>query len=121
MKLTQAAIAAQAIILAISTSVSAEEFTTLTNDQLFEMRGEARSFSDTDRSLFRDEVQSRVSAMSDEERTAFRDLNSSRANSGEGSRRYGGGGGQGKGSMTRTRSRQGGGSGERRGYGRGQH
>ena len=102
----------------ISLTATAEDFSTLTNDQLIVLRG---SVAETERDAFRDEMKSRVSAMSDEERTAFRDLtrtNSANGTGGEG-RQYGRGGGQGNGSMTRTRSRQGGGSGQGRGYGRG--
>jgi len=102
----------------------ATDYTTLTNDQLIDLRGTTSSMTDEERTLLRNEMRSRVSAMTPEERSAFRELNTSRQGdgSGGGGRRYGGdnGQGQGQGQMTRSRLRDGsgGGSGYRRGQGR---
>lgn len=125
-KMNGLALLATGWITGFSITANAEDFSTLTNDQLFDLRG---SVAETDRNAFRDEMKSRVSAMSSEERSAFRSLNSANRSSAAGGgqgRGYGGSEG-GKGSMTRTRTRQGGGagyqsrSGSGYGGGRGRH
>lgn len=106
----------------------AVDYSTLSNEEMIEMRRQAQTLSAEDHAQFRNEMRSRVSAMSEEERSLMREMNMNRQGSGSGKmekRRDGSGGGKGYGqgqgveSMGRTRSQLYQGSGQGGGYGRG--
>jgi len=125
------------LILTVSISAFAEDFTAYTTEQLLEMRSTTSTMSEENRLLFQNEMQSRVSTMTPEEREVFRSDNNTRRNAtgpadgsgnryslgatnerenrygmsstGGGENRYGKGSSNGQGSMNRYRYQRGGG------------
>jgi hypothetical protein len=118
------------LIMALGmTSVgAAEDYSTLSTDDLVQMRSQVREMPQEDRQVYRSEMQNRMQSMSQEERRLYQDINGGGRSQGaaDGSGRghqYGKGEGSGSGNMHRNRqsssqgygsgygSRQGGGSG----------
>jgi len=115
--------------IGLSGTVSAEDFSTKTNDELFGMRDQMRTMDEGDRDAYRTERQSRMGSMDQSERdTRFSEMGASgkrnMENSGQrqGSRKRdgsgggqqkgkGGGGGQGGGNQYRYGQNGGSGSG----------
>ncbi|MBE9526552.1 MAG: hypothetical protein IME94_06205 [Proteobacteria bacterium] len=115
--------------ISLSGAVSAEDFSTKTNDELFGMRDQMRTMDDGDKDAYRTERQSRMGSMDQSERdTRFSEMGASgkrnMENSGQrqGSRKRdgsgggqqkgkGGGGGQGGGNQYRYGQNGGSGSG----------
>ncbi len=111
----------------------AEDYTSLTTEELVGLRSQAQELAPEDRTSYRTEMQNRMQAMSSEERALFRETNQLGGqqdgagntnrygqgnSSGSGNKnRYGQGSGQGYGSG--YGSRRGGGSGGGTGRGRG--
>lgn len=94
---------------------SAVDYTDLSNDELVQMRTEARELAPEDRESYRTEMQSRMQSMDSEERSLFRQMNEM-GGQGEGSgkmNRYGQGNSNGSGNKYRY------GQGSSQGYGSG--
>jgi len=87
----------------------AADYSSMTTEELTDMRSQARDMSVDDRDSYRSEMQSRVQSMSDDERSSFQQMSGQGSGGGSGSQnRYGqgsGGGSYGSG----YGSRQGGG------------
>lgn len=102
------------VLTALSTGVAtAADYTQLSNEELVQMRSQARELSDEDRAVYRSEMQGRMESMSSEERNQFRQDNAMGGQgNGEGNRnRYGQGQGDGSGSGNQYRYGQGNSSG----------
>ena len=104
--------------ISLSSVAAAEDFTTRTNDELFGMRDQMRTMSDSDKDAYRTERQSRMGSMDQSERdTRFSEMGASgkrnmenngqrqgsrkRDGSGGGKQKGKGGGGQGGGKQYR--------------------
>lgn len=90
----------------------AADFTTYSNDDLFQMRDQTRYMDSKDRDAYQNERQSRMQSLSYDERMNMRSGDSSQQRSMSGAE-------NGKGSMKRTRKRDGSGGGQGNKYGQG--
>ena len=90
----------------------AADFTTYSNDDLFQMRDQTRYMDSKDRDAYQNERQSRMQSLSYDERLSMRSGDSGQQRSMSGSE-------NGKGSMKRTRKRDGSGGGQGNRYGQG--
>lgn len=100
---------------------SAVDYTDLSNDELVQMRSEARELAPEDRESYRTEMQSRMQSMDSEERSLFRQMNEM-GGQGEGSgkmNRYGQGNSNGSGNKYRYGQGNSNGSGSMNRYGQG--
>ena len=102
----------------VSGSISmavAEDYSTLTTEQMLELRSQARDLAPEERDSFRTEMKSRMQSMSSEERALFRETNQlGGQQDGTGKmNRHGQGNSSGSGSMNRY------GQGSSQGYGSG--
>ena len=92
-----------------SVSVEAADYTNLSNEEMVQMRSQAREMTPEGRESYRTEMQTRTRSMSSSEKALYRDLN---AGGGQGGRsgnmhRYGQGNGNGNGSGNKNRYGQG--------------
>ena len=95
--------------------VEAADYENLSNDELVQMRSQAREMGPEDRESYRTEMQTRMQSMSSDERALYREMNKT-GGQGDGARkmnRYGQGNSNGSGSMNRY------GQGENQRYGSG--
>ncbi len=99
--------------LFVAGQILAVDFTSYSNEELFQMRDQARYMSSEDRDAYRSERQSRMQSMSQEERMSMRSDGSL------GGYRSASGSANGQGSMTRSRLRDGSGGGQGKRYGQG--
>jgi len=104
---------AVALLMSLTASVAAEDYSSYSTEDLIQMRDQARYMSEEDKAAYRSERQSRMESMTQEERLAMRGDNES------GKSRNMSGSDKGQGTKTRSRLRDGsgGGSGKRRGGG----
>ncbi len=100
------------ITLVLTSGAKAADYSSYTNEEMVQMRSQARDMSQQEHDAFRSDMQSRKQSMSSEERSRFRQQNGM---SGQGNR-YGQSnrGGQGNGDGQNHRYGQGGGGGRGR-------
>ena len=69
---------------------TAADYSSMSTDELMDMRSEVRDMSTEDRDIFRTEMQTRVQSMSDDERVSFKQSRGQGSGNGNGKRhRYG--------------------------------
>lgn len=121
MKVSLKTVAGILVLTAGSISVEAADYADLSNDDLVQMRSQAREMAPEDRESYRTEMQSRMQSMSSDERTLFREMNEM-GGQGNGSgkmNRYGQGSGDGSGNKYRHGQGNSDGSGNMYRYGQG--
>ncbi len=121
MKISLKTVAGVLLLTAGSISVEAADYADFSNDDLVQMRSQAREMAPDDRESYRTEMQSRMQSMSSDERTLFREMNEM-GGQGNGSgkmNRYGQGSGDGSGNKYRHGQGNSDGSGNMYRYGQG--
>jgi len=108
-------------IMLLAGSAMAADYSSYSNEEMMQMRSQARDMSEQDRAAFRNEMQSRHQSMSAEERNQLREQarSSGQGNYGQGNsygqgNRYGQGGGGGGGGQGHRYGQGGGGGGRGR-------
>ena len=86
-----------------SVSVEAADYTDLSNEEMVQMRSQAREMTPEGRESYRTEMQTRTRSMSSSEKALYRDLNASGGQDGRSGNmhRYGQGNGNGSGNKNR--------------------
>ena len=108
------------ITLGLASGAMAADYSAYTNEEMMQIRSQARDMSPEDRDAFRSEMQSRHQSLSAEERNQLREQNrnSGQGNYGQGNR-YGQGNSGGQGNRYGQGGGGGGGQGHRYGQGGG--